>query len=379
MLPVRNSRGFPWFGLSDLRRTQVLSGAALALILSIMAPIVGVLADVAIKGQSLTYSLALRFGINLLTALVTVICLYLLIGWRRVDPTRPRDLILVGIVTGLILLVIRVVLLRALYGRDSSAGSNWIPAEASVIVIFAVLLILVLLFVAQRERLSTAERLLSDEARRALHDDSELLRTRVFDHLHGTVQSELLVARIRLVDIADEITDPSAAEAVRAIAARLLHVHETQVRAFAHSVVGEGIDQGLADALVVLTVSMEDLCEVTTAFSEEFIELERATPIEISAPAQLAMYRIIEECLVNAIRHGRARNADVHVALASEGRRGPLVEITVSNDGEMPVSESSDGAGMRMMRVRASAYRGTVQAESAEGRYVVRALLEWPS
>jgi signal transduction histidine kinase len=376
---VRNSRGFPQFGLSDLRRTQVLYGSALSLILSLMAPIVGVLADVSIKGQSLTYSLTLRLGLNLFTALVTVVCLYLLIGWSRVDPTRPRDLILVGILTGLILFIARVGVLRAVYSREPASSTNWIPAEASVVIVFAVLLILVLLLVAQRERLSTAERLLSDEARRALHDDSELLRARVFDHLHGTVQSELLVARIRLVDVAEEVSDPETAEALRSIAARLLRVHETQVRAFAHSVVGEGIDAGLADALAVLTVSMEDLCEVTTSISDEFIELERSTPIEISAPAQLAMYRIIEECLVNAIRHGRARNAEVRVDLSDGNRRGSLVEITVSNDGGMPATAAADGAGMRMMRVRASAYRGTVQAEVVEDRYLVRALLEWPS
>ena len=376
---MRNSRGFPQFGLSDLRRTQVLYGAALSLVLSLMAPIVGVLADVSIKGQSLTYSLTLRLGINLLTAVATIVCLYFLIGWSRIDPTRPRDLILVGIVTGVVLLVVRVGVLKAVYSREPSSSTNWIPAEASVVLVFAVLLILVLLLVAQRERLSTAERLLSDEARRALHDDSELLRARVFDHLHGTVQSELLVARIRLVDVAEEVSDPETSEALRSIAARLLRVHETQVRAFAHSVVGEGIDAGLADALAVLTVSMEDLCEVTTSISDEFIELERSTPIEISAPAQLAMYRIIEECLVNAIRHGRARNAEVRVDLSDGNRRGSLVEITVSNDGGMPEAEAADGAGMRMMRVRASAYRGTVQAEVVEDRYLVRALLEWPS
>ena len=376
---MRKSRDFPWFGLSDLRRTQVLYGGALSLILSLMAPIVGVLADVSIKGQSLTYSLTLRLGLNLFTALVTIVCLYLLIGWSRVDPTRTRDLILVGILTGLILFIARVGVLRAVYSREPPSSTNWIPAEASVVLVFAVLLILVLLLVAQRERLSTAERLLSDEARRALHDDSELLRARVFDHLHGTVQSELLVARIRLVDVAEEVSNPDTAEVLRAIAARLLRVHETQVRAFAHSVVGEGIDAGLADALAVLTVSMEDLCEVTTSISDEFIELERSTPIEISAPAQLAMYRIIEECLVNAIRHGRARNAEVRVDLSDGNRRGSLIEINVSNDGGMPTTEAADGAGMRMMRVRASAYRGTVQAEVVEDRYLVRALLEWPS
>ena len=138
-----------------------------------MAPIVGVLADVSIKGQSLTYSLTLRLGINLLTAVATIVCLYFLIGWSRIDPTRPRDLILVGIVTGVVLLVVRVGVLKAVYSREPSSSTNWIPAEASVVLVFAVLLILVLLLVAQRERLSTAERLLSDEARRALHDDSE--------------------------------------------------------------------------------------------------------------------------------------------------------------------------------------------------------------
>ena len=376
---MRKSRDFPWFGMSDLRRTQVLYGGALALILSIVAPVVGVLVDVGVKGQSLTYSLTLRLGLNLFTAFVTVVCLYLLIGWSRVDPTRPRDLILVGILTGLILFIARVGVLRAVYSREPASSTNWIPAEASVVIVFAVLLILVLLLVAQRERLSTAERLLSDEARRALHDDSELLRARVFDHLHGTVQSELLVARIRLVDVAEEVSDLETADVLRSIAARLLRVHETQVRAFAHSVVGEGIDAGLADALAVLTVSMEDLCEVTTSISDEFIELERSTPIEISAPAQLAMYRIIEECLVNAIRHGRARNAEVRVESSVGNRRAPLVVITVSNDGGMPTTAAADGAGMRMMRVRASAYRGTVQAEVVEGRYLVRALLDWPA
>ena len=83
-----------------------------------------------------------------------------------------------------------------------------------------------------------------------------------------------------------------------------------------------------------------------------------------------AAYRILQESLTNALRHG---SGSADVALAYDDDR---LEIRVDNPAT-PDGASPAGHGLVGMRERASLLGGTVAYDSAEGRFRVRAVLPY--
>jgi signal transduction histidine kinase len=83
------------------------------------------------------------------------------------------------------------------------------------------------------------------------------------------------------------------------------------------------------------------------------------------------VYRIIQEALTNAARHGDGR-ASVEVEFGSDA-----LELTVANPvegGERAAAESG-GHGIVGMRERAALLGGTLEAGPRDGRFVVHARL----
>lgn len=97
------------------------------------------------------------------------------------------------------------------------------------------------------------------------------------------------------------------------------------------------------------------------------------------APAgiELAAYRVVQEALTNAIKHGADRAASVTVRY-----RPGDVEVEVANAGGAPVADAPDarlGHGLLGMRERVTLYDGMFEAAPADdGRFVVRARLPSP-
>lgn len=115
------------------------------------------------------------------------------------------------------------------------------------------------------------------------------------------------------------------------------------------------------------------------------VHLTRDGEITGLGPAQqLAAYRIVQEALTNALRHGdTARPATVEFAWTAGGTDGsPGITITVRNSMQKtsgPQTQTGShprvGHGLPGMRERASLVGGTLSAEAADGTFVVRAFL----
>ena len=145
------------------------------------------------------------------------------------------------------------------------------------------------------------------------------------------------------------------------------HVEDAsrQARAVARGLFPAGIDTGgLMTALEQLVVDAQDDYGVASTFSSD-------GPIE-AASNEVAghLFRITQEALSNAVRHGNAQT----LAVAVE-HDGPTVVLSVRDDG-VGISdralEGEDGLGLRTMRYRASRVGGhlTVRRLEAGGTEV---------
>jgi signal transduction histidine kinase len=79
----------------------------------------------------------------------------------------------------------------------------------------------------------------------------------------------------------------------------------------------------------------------------------------------------VQEGLTNAIKHARARRAQVLVRYSDGG-----IEVTVSDDGRGAGSGDGGGHGLVGMRERVTVYGGELEAgPRPEGGYLLRARL----
>lgn len=121
------------------------------------------------------------------------------------------------------------------------------------------------------------------------------------------------------------------------------------------------------------------LADVDTLFSQVraagvalSIDIDPAPPGEPPAAVQLAVYRILQEALTNALRHGADRRIDVHL-----GWWPDHVEVVVHNARTVAagVPTAPPGHGLIGMRERAQLVGGTLIAEPQGEHFVVRATL----
>jgi hypothetical protein len=170
-----------WSPREDRRQSRVRGRMA------VLTPFMGALASSILTGLNVARVLALREVVNLVAAVFEIGLLFLLTANPRINLTRSRNVVLVGLAVSLVGPSTRMLLQFVVGLQSAELGQRWVALELSVSVTFTSLILTVLLLVAQRERLVNAQVVLRDEARRALEEDHESLRVRVFDHLHGTV------------------------------------------------------------------------------------------------------------------------------------------------------------------------------------------------
>ncbi len=92
--------------------------------------------------------------------------------------------------------------------------------------------------------------------------------------------------------------------------------------------------------------------------------------LEVRDPSVAAhIYRIAQEAVTNAIKHGKARNISIVLKMAPEH-----ATLNVANDGrDFPADAASTGMGLQTMRHRAEVIGGTLEVASADsGGTVVR-------
>jgi len=100
-------------------------------------------------------------------------------------------------------------------------------------------------------------------------------------------------------------------------------------------------------------------------FSLEGLEARR-----FGGDVEIAAFRVAQEAVSNALRHGRARNVEIELDLEED----ETLVLIVADDGAGfdPQSVSGEGLGLNMMRERASAVGGQLRLTSHAGRTMVQ-------
>jgi signal transduction histidine kinase len=87
---------------------------------------------------------------------------------------------------------------------------------------------------------------------------------------------------------------------------------------------------------------------------------------------ETVLYRVIQECVNNAIKHAGATNLDISLIRDKDGISGTIEDNGIGFDAID--KDKSDGIGLKNISTRIEYLKGTVDFDSAPGRGTVVAL-----
>lgn len=122
----------------------------------------------------------------------------------------------------------------------------------------------------------------------------------------------------------------------------------------------------LIAALQGLTNETERVFQVSCSFRHQF----EGGNLRLKRSAALALYRICQEAMNNAVKHGKAGNVEVDLSVTDQA-----VHLRIQDDGAgfqpQPPASPYHGMGVRIMHFRAEAIGGSLSIASSPGRGTV--------
>lgn len=191
-------------------------------------------------------------------------------------------------------------------------------------------------------------------------------RVRIAQELHDITAHTLAVVGIQL-GVADDARDVEEMRAAVGTARAVNRDAIAELRAALLVLRDAGHDEPQPPAPQPADIA--ELLETTRAAGLAVSYAQAGEPAPLPAPIGLAVYRIVQESLTNALRHAGASTVTVSLGYTADG-----VAVEVADDGGGPGPDSGPGHGLIGMRERVLGLRGTFDAGARDsGGFAVRA------
>jgi PAS domain S-box-containing protein len=212
----------------------------------------------------------------------------------------------------------------------------------------------------QQLRQSLAER---QRLEHEILDTTERERRRLGLDLHDELGQRLVGSALMAKSLQTKLAKQAPAEAgVARDLYELLSQIMQQAHDLSHDLTAWEIEEELPAALTVLTQRAEKLFGIPCD-----LHVPPALP-PLGQNAVRHLYKITQEAVTNAIKHGRAKRVRVQVALA-----GDQLQLTISNQGRPfpKLLKSQHGLGLRTMGYRANILGATLEVRPGGKRGAV--------
>jgi PAS domain S-box-containing protein len=192
---------------------------------------------------------------------------------------------------------------------------------------------------------------------------SELERRRIGQDLHDGICQHLAAIEFKCEALKRSIP-ARFKEATAEVTVIASHLREVlgQTRSLAHGLSPVALESGgLASSLQELAADMEKLCNVRC----RFVNTKSALVHDHGVATHL--YRIAQESVNNAIKHGRAKKIEIKLSAESDQT---ILRINDNGAGFSPVAATGNGhgkgMGLRTMQYRAALIGATLRVESLD-------------
>jgi signal transduction histidine kinase len=180
-------------------------------------------------------------------------------------------------------------------------------------------------------------------------------RQRIGQELHDSIGQQLTGIAFMMEVLGEKLSDKSLTEQM--LYAEMINSRVSKATEQTHNL-AKGLHpidldrNGLVSAIQELASNTEQLFDVSCT-----LKCENAVSINDVSVA-MNLYRIAQEAITNAIKHGHAKNIRIDL-IAGSG----CLTLTVENDGlDLPAGANhSDGMGLRIMRYRAEVINSSLE------------------
>lgn len=194
-------------------------------------------------------------------------------------------------------------------------------------------------------------------------------RVRIAREIHDTVGHKLTAVLVQM-QAARKLSavDPLRSEQAYRDCEGLVRSSLQEVRLSVRAIRDEPIQS------TSLNVSLDRLAQEFTKFAKvQTIFQTNGTPVALPSDLQLTAYRIVQESLTNAQKHGNAKNAEILLSYSESG-----FSLVVRNDGEVP-RELKPGFGLINLQERVKEWNGKVHFQMAHAKdFAVEAHFPYP-
>ena len=200
---------------------------------------------------------------------------------------------------------------------------------------------------------------------RRIIEAEEEERRRLARELHDELGQSLTAIKVDAAYIAREAAGSapkivSSAHAIEKLSSNIMELIRSMLaRLRPHGLETVGLRETLQDLVNGWQVRVADRFHCLLTVRGE---------VDILAPdLNITVYRLIQECLTNAVRHSRARMIAIRLSLeedqAAPGARRVLLDVTESEMSANATAVGSGGAGLLGMRERVEAHGGELQID----------------
>ncbi len=325
-----------------------------------------------LMGQgSVDPALWFRNGLIFSFPAAAIMALIVLAGrrWQSAHGVQPGSYVVFIFLAAAAAQPLRASLTLVPIDQYANIGAYTVAIFRLMLMLFVIMAVSGAVVVRLQEQVHATQRaldLVRDQQTIMLEAD-EAARRQVAALLHDRVQAGIIAACLELQMIAQR-QDGSDQQALRAVIGRLEDLRALDVRRAARALSPSLDDVDLQTALEELASQYEPAMGMSVRVSPE-IERRRAA---LAPDVALAVYRIVEQALLNAATHGRAQRVSIDVDL-EESR----IAITVHDDGRGLLPATTDmGLGSAVIETWTREFGGSWTLTNASaGGAVLRAEL----
>lgn len=192
---------------------------------------------------------------------------------------------------------------------------------------------------------------------KAMVKGEEKERTRLANELHDNIVGQLAAIRMNFTAVQHQFR----LQHIKAYTEAMQQLGDAaeDVRRTAHNLMPSVLLQG------GLAAAIDHFCRKTVSSTTINFQCYGVLPV-LDPEFELSIYRIVQELVHNAIKHGKAQ----HIVVQLNSSHDQLL-LTIEDDGtgiskaELP---ASSGFGLKNIRTRVRAYNGQIQIETEQGK-----------
>jgi signal transduction histidine kinase len=304
-----------------------------------------------------------------------VIALVLYVGrrWQSTHGVRPAAYVAFIFFAAAIAVPLRSFLIIIPFQQYANVPGIALAILRLMLMLFVIMAVSGAVVVRLQQQVNATQRALQQvrDQQRIMVEADEAARRQIATLLHDRVQAGLIAACLELQMIAQR-EGTTGQQELRAVIDRLEQLRALDVRRAARALSPSLEDIDLKSALEELAAQYEPSIE-TRVHVTPMIEERRGTMDE---DLPIAIYRIVEQALLNAGAHGHAQHVWIDVEATAD-----RIDLSVRDDGQgLPLGKQMPGLGSAVMETWTRVHDGSWSlSPSPHGGAVVRAVFPYSS